>query len=110
MTTYTSLQIWVLMVLSGLVTFLIRYSFIAAEGHYQAPEWFRSLMPFVPIAMLTALTVPDVAVASGALAIGLDNAKLWAAIVAAIVAARWQNILLTIASGFVVLFGTRLFF
>ncbi len=107
MTTLTSLDIWTLMVLSGIATFLIRYSFIAAEGHYVAPTWFSRLMPFVPIAMLTALTVPDVALLQGQLVVGLANAKLWAAIVAIGVAARWRNILLTIASGFATLILVR---
>ena len=107
MTPYDAHSIWWLMLLSGLATFLIRYSFIAAEGHYRAPDWFRAGMPFVPIAMLTALVVPDVLLVAGHWNISLDNPKAIAALVAILAAARWRNILITIASGFATLYLVR---
>ena len=64
-------------------------------------------MKFRTIATLTALTIPDIALIEGALALGLGNAKLWAGVVAVLVAARWKNILLTIASGFAALIVLR---
>lgn len=100
MTTLSIGEIWLLMIASGIATFLIRASFIFAEGHYSAPHWLRQLMPFVPIAMLTALVLPDIALVEGSLALGVSNAKFWAGVTAVVVAARWRNILLTIASGF----------
>jgi branched-subunit amino acid transport protein len=87
----------------GLLTFAIRYSFIALEGHYRPPGWFIRWLPFVPIAALTALVAPEVLLVAGKLSLGFDNPRLWAAIVAIGVAARWRNTLLTIASGFVAL-------
>ncbi len=107
MTTLSHLEIWLLLAACGVTTFLIRASFIFAEGHYSAPGWLRQLMPFVPIATLTALTAPDIALIEGALALGLSNAKLWAGVVAVLVAARWKNILLTIGSGFAALILLR---
>ena len=98
------MTIWALMVVCGLVTFLIRYSFIAAEGHYQPPAWFRRLLPFVPIAALTALTAPELLLLQGEIVLGADNARLWAGVVAIVVAAVWRNTLLTIGVGFLALF------
>lgn len=92
----------------GLLTFAIRYSFIALEGHYRPPTWFVRWLPFVPIAALTALTVPELLLVSGQLVPGLDNPRLWAGVAAIGVAARWKNTLLTIASGFVMLGLLRL--
>lgn len=86
----------------GLVTFLIRWSFIALEGHYRPPEWFVRWLPFVPIAALTALVAPELLLVAGKLQVE-DNPRLWAGLVAVAVAARWRNTLLTIASGFVAL-------
>jgi len=86
----------------GLVTFLIRWSFIALEGHYRPPEWFVRWLPFVPIAALTALVAPELLLVTGKLQVE-DNPRLWAGLVAVAVAARWRNTLLTIASGFVAL-------
>ena len=53
------MSLWWLMLICGAITFGIRYSFIAVEGHYQPPAWFRKLLPFVPIAALTALVAPE---------------------------------------------------
>lgn len=86
----------------GVITFAIRYSFIALEGHYKPPGWFVRWLPFVPIAALTALTVPELVLVAGQLNIG-DNPKFWAGLVAIAVAARWRNTLLTIGAGFAAL-------
>lgn len=98
------MSIWWLMVVSGVITFAIRYSFIAAEGHFQPPGWFHRLLPFVPVAALTALTVPELLLMQGELVLGLANPRLWAGLVAIIAAAVWRNTLLTIGCGFLALF------
>ncbi len=98
------MNIWWLMALSGLLTFAIRYSFIAAEGHFQPPSWFRRLLPFVPVAALTALTAPELLLVHGEIILGGSNPRLWAGLVAIVVAALWRNTLLTIACGFLALF------
>lgn len=87
----------------GAITFAIRYSFIALEGHYRPPSWFVRWLPFVPIATLTALVMPELLLVSGRIDIGAGNPRLWAGFVAIAVAARWRNTLLTIASGFATL-------
>lgn len=97
------MNIWGLMAMCGAITFAIRYSFIAAEGHYRPPTWFVRLLPFVPVAALTALVAPELVLADGVVAIGGGNPRFWAGLVAVVVAARWKNTLLTIASGFVAL-------
>lgn len=90
----------VLWVACGLLTFAIRYSFIALEGRYRPPGWFIRGLPFVPIAALTALVAPELLLVAGRLDIGLANPRFWAGLIAIAVAARWKNTLLTIASGF----------
>lgn len=91
------LPLWLI---CGLVTFAIRYSFIALEGHVRPPGWFVRGLPFVPIAALTALTAPELLLAAGQLSIGADNPRFWAGLLAIGIAARWRNTLLTIAGGF----------
>lgn len=87
----------------GVLTFAIRYSFIALEGHYRPPGWFIRWLPFVPIAALTALVAPEVLLVAGNFDIGWNNPRFWASLVAIAVAVRWRNTLLTIVSGFVAL-------
>ncbi len=94
------LTLWVV---CGLLTFAIRYSFIALEGHYHPPDWFIRWLPFVPIAALTAITVPELLLVAGQLDLGLGNPRFWAGLVAIAVAAIWKNTLLTIGSGFAAL-------
>ena len=81
------MNIWWLMATCGAITFGIRYSFIAAEGHFQPPGWFRRPLPFVPVAALTALTAPELLLVDGGLLLGIDNPRLWAGLVAIIAAA-----------------------
>jgi branched-subunit amino acid transport protein len=83
----------------GLLTFAIRYSFIALEGHMRPPAWFVRWLPFVPIAALTAISVPELLLVAGQVEISA-NPRLWAGLLAIAVAARWKNTLLTIAAGF----------
>lgn len=101
-------HIWWLMIGCGAITFAIRYSFIAAEGHYTPPVWFKYLMPAVPVVALTALALPDLVLREGIIDLRLSNPRLWAGVVAIAVAARWKNTLLTIFSGFVALVVLRL--
>jgi branched-subunit amino acid transport protein len=97
------MSLWLTLLAVGVLTFLTRLSFIAAEGRYQPPAWFRRMLPFVPIAALTALVAPDLLLADGKLALGLDNARLLAGLVAIAVATLWRNTLLTIGIGFAAL-------
>jgi branched-subunit amino acid transport protein len=96
-------SLWLVMVACGLLTFGIRLSFIAAEGRVALPGWFRSMLPFVPIATLTALIAPDLLMPNGSLNVSLRNPRLLAGTVAVVVAALTRNVLLTIAIGFGVL-------
>ena len=104
MSALSPLEVWVLIIVSGMLTFLIRYAFIAAEGLYRAPSWLVHLLPFVPIAVLSALVVPELVLRSGELAVALDNPRLLAGTVAIAVAARYRNTLLTIACGLIALY------
>lgn len=95
-------------VVTGLLTFAIRLSFIALEGRYQPPGWFVLLLPFVPIAALTALVAPELLLVGGRLSIGADNPRFWAGVVAVAVAAWRRSVLLTIGCGFAALWLMRL--
>ena len=70
------MSIWAVIVAGGLVTFLTRLSFIAAEGRFAVPAWFRAMLPFVPVATLTAIIAPALAHPGGAWQVSLSNPRL----------------------------------
>ncbi len=99
------MSLWLVMVAGGLITFLTRLSFIAAEGRFSVPRWFRGMLPFVPVATLTALVAPALLRPGGTWDVSFTNARLIAGLIAVAVAAVTRNVLLTICVGFAVFLG-----
>lgn len=93
------MNIWLVMLLGGLVTYGIRYSLIYLFGRIEIPETLRRALHFVPPAVLTAIVFPEVLMQSNRPDVSLGNARLLAALVAVLVAWRTKNTLLTIIIG-----------
>lgn len=102
------MNLWLVFIGAGLITFATRLSFIALSGRYRPPSWFVAMLPFVPIAALTALVAPDLLLVAGHFSIGADNPRFWAGLVAIVVAAWKRNVLLTIGCGFAALWTLQL--
>jgi branched-subunit amino acid transport protein len=92
-------SIWAVIVGGGVVTFLTRLSFIAAEGRLVAPPWFKAMLPFVPVATLSAIIAPALLRPGGAWQVSLGNPRLLAGAVAIAVAAISRSVFLTLAIG-----------
>jgi branched-subunit amino acid transport protein len=92
-------NIWVVMAVVGALTFLTRLSFIALAGRWDAPPLFRSALRFVPVAILTAIVVPELVMHTGTLDLSLTNPRLLAGTLAILVAWRTRNTVLTIVVG-----------
>lgn len=106
-TSYAGPTIWALIVIIGLLTFLIRLSFIGLFGYLDdIPPHIERILRFVPAAVLAALVFPSfITLAPGAGDIAVD--KLVAGIVAGGVAWRTENVFMTIASGMASLWLVR---
>ena len=92
----------------ALVTFGVRYSVLVLVGRMPLPQPIVRALRFVPTAVLTAIIVPAVLLPHGdRIDLGLDNAYLVAALVAALVAWRSRNVLLTIVIGMLALLAWR---
>ncbi len=98
-----TLNLWLAILACGIVTFLIRLSFIAIHGRVTMPLWFTRALTFVPVAVLSAITLPEILIQNDALNFSLLNPRLLAGIVAVLVAWRTKNILATIAVGMLIL-------
>jgi len=87
------------MVAVGFLTFLTRLSFIAIAEKWQAPHVFREGLRFVPIAVLTAIIVPELVMSTGTLDLSPLNPRLLAGVIAILVAWKTKNTVLTIVTG-----------
>jgi branched-subunit amino acid transport protein len=104
------MNIWLVMLLGGLITFLIRFSLIYLFGRFQVPESMRKALRYVPPAVLSAIVFPDLFFHEGTLNLSLDNTRLLAGLVAILVAWFSRNTLVTIVAGMLALFLFELFF
>ena len=81
----------------GILTYLMRLSFIGLSGRFRLPPLAERAMRYVPPAALTALVVPDLMGHLGAGAAG--DARFGAGLVAILIAGRTRNVLLTMTLG-----------
>jgi branched-subunit amino acid transport protein len=92
------------------VTYLARLIPMLVLSRMEVPEGFRRWLQFVPVAVLSALLVPNILLQNGGLALRLDNTYLLAAVPTLIVAARFKNIFLTVLCGIICLMIIRFAF
>jgi branched-subunit amino acid transport protein len=93
--------------IAGLLTFGIRLSFIALLGKVELPPVLTRALRFVPPAVLSAIILPEVLVRDGALDLHPGNVRIVAGVLAAVVAWRTRNVVLTIAVGMAVLWSAQ---
>jgi branched-subunit amino acid transport protein len=104
----STLELWTMLLGMGLVTFALRYSFIALFGRFRVPGWLEHALVFVPAAVLAALVVPAVALPGGESS--LTNPRLWAGVLAALIAYMTKSVLWTIAGGMLALWVLQALF
>ncbi len=85
--------------LGGALTFVTRFSFIFLIGKLPMPDWFRRGLRFVPVAVLSAIILPELVSRNGTVDYSLGNPQILAGAVAVAVALRTKNVILTIAAG-----------
>ena len=97
------MTMWLVMLAAGLLTYLTRLSFIMLWGKINIPIWLLRSLRFVPPAVFTAIIFPELFLPQDTLDVSLGNARLIAGILAALVAWKTRNIVLTILVGMSVL-------
>jgi branched-subunit amino acid transport protein len=97
------MNIWIVMIIGGLLTFGTRLSFIFLLDRIQVPDWFRRSLRFVPAAVLSAIILPELTSPNGTLFLSWRNPQLLAGLVAILVAWWTKNVVLTILAGMVAL-------
>ena len=97
------MNIWLTMIIAGMITYGIRLSFIILFGQRDISEPIRRGLCFVPPAVLTAIIFPELLFPNGTMELSLVNTRLMAGILAALVAWRTKSVVLTILVGMAVL-------
>lgn len=93
------MNIWLIMLIVGLLTFGIRLSFILILDRWTPPPIVERALRFVPVAVLSAIIAPELILPGGSLDISLGNERLLAGLVATVVAWYTKNIVWTILAG-----------
>jgi branched-subunit amino acid transport protein len=98
------MNIWLVMVLIGIITYLTRLSFLAFLGRLEQGSILQRALRFVPPAVFSAIILPEIFAHEGQYNFSPANPRFLAALVAVLVAWRTKNILLTLLAGMAVLF------
>lgn len=101
---HSDLTIWLVILVLGIGTYLLRWSFLGALGSRAMPAWVLRLLRFTPVAVLPALVAPLV-VWPAATEGQTDPARLAAAIATLAVGVLTRNVMLSILAGAGTLFG-----
>ncbi|WP_417243888.1 AzlD domain-containing protein [Celeribacter sp.] len=95
-------QIWIIIGVLGVCTYLIRLSFMGLIGDRPLPEWLLRMLRYTPVAVLPAVVAPML-IGSGAHS--GDPLRIGAALATLVVGLTTRNVLWAIATGFGILFG-----
>jgi branched-subunit amino acid transport protein len=104
------MNIWLVMLLGGLITFAIRFSLIYLFGRLHIPETVRQALRCVPPAVLSAIIFPELFFNEGTLSVSFENTRLLAGLIAILVAWVSRSTLVTIIAGMLALFVLQWFF
>jgi branched-subunit amino acid transport protein len=96
-------NIWLVLILGGLITFGMRFSFIYLFGRFKIPETLQRALHYVPPAVLSAIIFPELLYREGSFDLAFTNTRLLAGLVAIVVAWFSKNTLLTIIVGMIAL-------
>ncbi|QJB56471.1 AzlD domain-containing protein [Pseudodesulfovibrio sp. zrk46] len=99
------MKYWPMVLGIGIGTFIIRYSFILIIDRVTLSDEVRRMLRFIPASVLSALMVPAVLLHKNGVTTFAGWERVLAALVAIGVAWKTRNIMATIASGMVALWG-----
>ncbi|WCR11403.1 AzlD domain-containing protein [Paracoccus stylophorae] len=98
------LTVWTVILVLGIGTFLIRWSFLGVLGNRPLPGWVLRMLRYTPVSVLPALVAPLV-MWPEATAGQPDPARLSAAAATLLVGLLTRNVILAILAGGITLFG-----
>jgi branched-subunit amino acid transport protein len=103
------MSLWLTILAAGVATYATRLSFIFLLERIEVPALFQRSLRFVPVAVLSAIILPELVERNGTLDPSPLNPQLLAGLLAVLVAWRTKNVLLTISAGMAALLIIRAF-
>lgn len=91
------------------VTFGVRYPVLALSGRIPMPAWLIKALGYVPVAVLSAITVPMMLAPQGDMQLSLHNEYLVAGVASIVFVAVTRHLLWTIVLGMALFLALRFF-
>jgi branched-subunit amino acid transport protein len=101
---YSDAQIWAVILVLGVGTFLIRFSFLGMLGGRDLPDWLLRHLRYTPVAVLPGMVAPLVLWPAGTGG-EPDAARLLAALATVLLGMWLKNMILAILGGAGTLFA-----
>jgi branched-subunit amino acid transport protein len=90
--------LWTVIILLGLGSFALRFSFLGLVGDRPMPAWLVRCLRYTAVAILPAMIAPIIAFSNTA-GTGPDPSRLAAALVTLVVGATTKNVILALFMG-----------
>ena len=103
-------MIWFLIILSGLITFSMRFIFLTPAMPANLSPLMLTAMRLVPIAVLWTIVVAEAFLQNGAIAELSTNIRLYAALGAAVIVMVTKSVIGTIIGGMSLYWGLSYLF
>ena len=103
-------MIWAIIIISGLITFSMRFIFLTPVMPAKLSDNALTAMRLVPIAVLWTIVVAEIFLDGRQIAAFESNTRILAAIGAGLIAWRTKSVLLTIGCGLPFLWVANYFF
>ena len=101
---------WVTIIAAGLLTYATRLFPIISYGRFEMPSQVERALRFVPVAVLTAIFLPEMAYIQEELMLSFRNPRLLAGLLAIVIAWRTKNVMYTILVGMLTLWVLQYLF
>ena len=95
---YSTAEIWTIILLMGVFTYVIRFSFLGPLANWDLPDWALRLLRYTPVAVIPGLVAPLVlwpAATDGT----PDPARMAAAFVTLVLGYWTRNVIVAILGG-----------
>jgi branched-subunit amino acid transport protein len=99
--------IWALIFGAGLITLLMRASFLVFANPEAFPTWFRRSLAFVPPTVLTALVLPGLVFFPNTTSFDWKNPRLYAGLIALAICVRFKIAIWPLSAGMLSLWGLQ---